>query len=88
MADFRLLCVEIAAALDPQVVGSDGYGPVMALMPKVRSLLAEPRPAPPSQRQLLQLAEGFFPESGDRQKQVDFARAVLARWGDSCGTLK
>jgi hypothetical protein len=88
MADFRLLCAEIAAALDPKVVGSDGYGPVMALVPKIRTLLAEPKSAPPTQRQLLQLAESFFPDSRDRQEQVDFARAVLARWGDSRNTLK
>ncbi|NDF98375.1 MAG: hypothetical protein EB101_05525 [Chitinophagia bacterium] len=88
MADFRLLCIEIVAALDPKVVGSDGYGPVMALVPKIRALLAEPKHAPPTQRQLLQLAEAFFPDSKDRQEQVNFARAVLARWGDPPGILK
>lgn len=35
----------------------------------------------PTQRQLLMLAEKFFPDSGYRDQEVAFAREVLALWG-------
>lgn len=35
----------------------------------------------PTQRQLLMLAEKFFPDSGYREQEVAFAREVLNLWG-------
>jgi hypothetical protein len=35
----------------------------------------------PTRRQLLMLAERFFPDSGYREEEVAFAREVLALWG-------
>jgi hypothetical protein len=40
--DFRALCAELVAALDPKVVGKDGYGPIAALLPRARAALAQP----------------------------------------------
>lgn len=37
--------------------------------------------AGPTQRQLLMLAEKFFPDSGYREEEVAFAREVLNLWG-------
>lgn len=42
--DYRALCAELVAALDPKVVGLDGYGPIAALLPRARAALAEPEP--------------------------------------------
>ena len=42
--DFRALCAELVAALDPKVVGKDGYGPIAALLPRARAALAQPEP--------------------------------------------
>lgn len=35
----------------------------------------------PTQRQLLMLAEKFFPDSGYRDEEIAFAKEVLLRWG-------
>jgi hypothetical protein len=43
--DYRALCTELVAALDPKVIGIDGYGPVAALLPSARAALAQPEPA-------------------------------------------
>jgi hypothetical protein len=39
--DFRALCAELVAALDPKVVGMEGYGPIAALLPRARAVLAQ-----------------------------------------------
>ena len=44
MTDYRALCAELVAALDPKVVGKDGYGPIAALLPRARAALAQPDP--------------------------------------------
>ena len=51
MTDFRALCAELVAALDPKVVGKDGYGPISALLPRARAALAE-QPVGPTEELL------------------------------------
>ena len=42
--NYKALCAELVAALDPKVVGKDGYGPIAALLPRARAALAQSDP--------------------------------------------
>ena len=78
--DYKALCAELVAALDPKVVGKDGYGPIAALLPRARAALAQPEPVAPTDEELITMwaTTSYIdqPEGG-----LAYARAVLARWG-------
>jgi hypothetical protein len=40
MTDFRAVCEELVAALDPKVVLTDGYGPITSLVLRTRAIFA------------------------------------------------
>ena len=84
--DFRALCVELLRELEHAT--HDDYQ--QALKDRARAALAEPQPEGPSGDEIYKLAlEGdFLVDVGDGftcmvQDEVEFARAVLARWGNS-----
>jgi hypothetical protein len=53
--DYRALCAELVAALDPKVIGIDGYGPVATLLPSARAALAQPEPEAPTDEEIMEL---------------------------------
>jgi hypothetical protein len=78
--DYKALCAELVAALDPKVVGKDGYGPIAALLPRARAALAQPEPVAPTDEELITMwaTTNYIdqPEGG-----LAYARAVLACYG-------
>ena len=87
--DYRALCAELVAALDPKVVGKDGYGPIAALLPRARAALAQPEPVAPTDEELLEMwhSSDWFNEGATLREFISIARAVLAKWGNSQGIL-
>lgn len=86
MTDFRALCAELLRELEHAT--HDDYQ--QDLKDRARAALAEPQPEGPSGDEIYKLAlEGdFLVAVGDGftcmvQDEVEFARAVLARWGNS-----
>ena len=87
--DFRALCAELVAALDPKVVGKDGYGPIAALLPRARAALAQPEPVAvvPTESDVTEL---FYRHMGEGS-EVGFENAIaeaLDRWGTPANTLE
>ena len=88
-ADFRALCARMADELDYyRQLLMDDRREIHALATEARAALAEPQPEGPSGDDIYKLAlEGdFLVDVGDGftcmvQDEVEFARAVLARWG-------
>ena len=87
--DFRALCARMADELDYyRQLLMDDRREIHALATEARAALAEPQPEGPSGDEIYKLAlEGdFLVDVGDGftcmvQDEVEFARAVLARWG-------
>jgi hypothetical protein len=77
--DFRALCAELVAALDPKFVGIDGYGPIAALLPLARAALAQPEPAP-TDEEIMELMP--------QQMRDDLAAAARALAGFDRATVK
>ena len=82
--DFRALCAELLDEMDYYTDWSDAK----EVKDRARAALAEPQPEGPSGDEIYKLAlEGdFLVDVGDGftcmvQDEVEFARAVLARWG-------
>jgi hypothetical protein len=95
MTDYKALCAElvrIANALDggAPLVGNqgqalDGYSALAAfrdVATRARAALAEPEPEGPSDEELLQEWDLVPGARVYEEDAVDFARAVLARWGN------
>jgi hypothetical protein len=61
--NYKALCAELVAALDPKVVGKDGYGPIAALLPRARAALAQPEPVAPTDEEAWQWYS-YCPEDG------------------------
>ena len=86
MADtFRALCAELADALAEWRLGG---GPPedtadAELVARARALLAEPEAEGPTDQELLHLYQVATPcySVEEYKRELDFARAVLARWG-------
>jgi hypothetical protein len=86
MADLRAVCEQLANELQEYI----NYAPTgpcdeeQALVDEARAALAQPDPAP-TDEELLQLAREW--NSGHESIEFDFigdyARAVLARWGNA-----
>ena len=83
--DFRALCAELADELhDFQwAVQEAGVGwacpDTESLIDRARAALAEPEPVGPTNAEIHAVADELL--DGDSASRVDFARAVLARWG-------
>lgn len=73
--DFRALCAEL---LDWAEVTAAHYIQLPAVMLRARAALAEPEPEGPTVMQLIELSDEI---EAAGLGQIDFARAVLARWG-------
>ena len=85
--DYRALCVELVNALDSGIPA--GRIRMSPLADRARALLAQPVAEGPTDEELLRLARewnsGF--ESIELHFAADYARAVLARWGNSQAIL-
>jgi hypothetical protein len=94
MTDFRALCAELLEALENAIrviYNEDGTKHISTADPviaKADAALAQPEPQGPSGDEIYKLAlEGdFLVDAGDGfscmvQDEVEFARAVLTRWG-------
>jgi hypothetical protein len=86
MADFRALCKELMDAIDSGVPVERIKQSPLAV--RVDATLAQPEPQGPTDEEIYKLAlDGdFLIDVGDGfscmvQDEVEFARAVLARWG-------
>jgi hypothetical protein len=74
--DFRALCAELIDALDSGIPA--GRIRMSPLADRARATLAEPVAKEPTVMELVELSDEIE-EQG--LGQIDFARAVLARWG-------
>jgi hypothetical protein len=85
--DFRSLCVKHVALLEFAVgflvCGPEFKEEAMNLLDRTRADLAQPAPEPPTDEELLRLYQVATPcyEVKEYKRELDFARAVLARWG-------
>ena len=83
MTDFRALCEELLALLDRQAM-SDPEMDGGLLRFRARAALAE-QPVGPTDEELRELYDEMRGEPGGGRSYwaflLDFARAVLARWG-------
>jgi hypothetical protein len=78
MTDFRALCAELLQELED----ADGWAYQEALKDQARAALAQPEPVGPTDEELWELYDemGGVPE--DSAWCLNYARAVLARWGN------
>jgi hypothetical protein len=83
MTDFRALCEELVEALD-ECQRLCGDQPESPLVWKARAALAE-QPVGPTDEELRELYDEMRREPGNGRSYwaflLDYARAVLARWG-------
>lgn len=82
--DWKALCAELVDNIHRGSSGMLGWTPEQEdeLLERARAALSQPEPEGPTRRQLSLLAEHFFPgDSGWREEEILFARAVLTRWG-------
>jgi hypothetical protein len=78
MTDYKQLCAELLETIDLLTEGDSR--PESAAISSARTLLAQPEQAGEvTKAEIHALADELL--DGDRASQVDFARAVLARWG-------
>jgi hypothetical protein len=91
--NYKALCAELVAALDPKVVGKDGYGPIAALLPRARAALAQPEPVAPTDEELMAAARKavdtyprgselpyFLSEDSCEYEPMLLALRAAARW--------
>ena len=76
--DFRALCVELLQPL-AEAVGADPHHAYLDLVTRARLALSQPKPQEARDEELQKLAGMFF--TSTEFGFVDFARAVLSRWG-------
>jgi hypothetical protein len=95
MTDYRALCAELCATLEAKVVVKSlplTYQECGPLLCRARAALAQPKPVAPTDEEIFDEATKSlyfsFAHMGDPNKWeggdadlLDFARAVLARWG-------
>ena len=82
MTDFRALCADLLRELDH----ATQFDYQQELKDRARAALAEPEPEGPTDEELSKLLYYEFTTStghGERVDELGFARAVLARWGNS-----
>ena len=83
-ADWRALCAELVENLERYqcwYIEDNGYGidELEALLRRADAALSQPEPQGPSDEELMALAVAVFEDPFSTDK--DYARAVLARWG-------
>ncbi len=76
--DFRALCAELLQPL-AESVNADPHHAYLDLVTRARLALAQPKPQKATDEELQKLAGMFF--TSTEFGFVDFARAVLTRWG-------
>jgi hypothetical protein len=88
--DYRALCAELLAIIPASGTGN----PHSLVVARARALLAQPVAEGPTDDEIYKLAlEGdFLVDVGDGfscmvQDEIEFARAILAKWGNSQGIL-
>ena len=81
MADFRALCKELMDAIDSGVPVERIKQSPLAV--RVDAALAQPEPQGPSDEELLRIyrVARYCYQVEEYKRELDFARAVLARWG-------
>jgi hypothetical protein len=83
MTDFRALCADLAYELDAETgyTTNDGVRITHPTVTEARAALAQPEPQGPTDEELWELYDemGGVPE--DSAWCLNYARAVLARWG-------
>ena len=85
MTDFRALCAELVEDIEEWMDGTDHCPPSsVALVNRARAALAQPEPQGPTDEELMDMAEFYIEDNGSLglHNAGDFARAVLARWGN------
>jgi hypothetical protein len=84
MTDFRALCAELIDELEDWIAFGDeaDCADAHALVDNARAALAQPEPQEPTDEELWELYDemGGVPE--DSAWCLNYARAVLARWGN------
>jgi hypothetical protein len=95
--DFRALCaelVELSAPTDSIPQLAERLQKLSELASRARTALAQPKPVAPTDEEIYKLAldRDFLVDVGDGfscmvQDEVEFARAVLARWGTPANTI-
>ena len=81
MTDFRALCAELVDDLEMADWPWKLKESFRADIKRARAALAEPEPDGPTRRQLIMLADDM--EMASVGDAAEYARAVLARWGNS-----
>jgi hypothetical protein len=87
MTDFRALCAELLSeiqALRRAVADEVGCSsPEPSVITRARAALAQPEPQGPSDEELLRIyrVARYCYQVEEYKRELDFARAVLARWG-------
>jgi hypothetical protein len=82
--DWRALCARMADELDHyRQLLMDDRRATHALAAEARAALAQPEPQGPSDEELLRIYRVATPcyQVEEYKRELDFARAVLARWG-------
>jgi hypothetical protein len=81
MTDFRALCQELMDAIDSGIPVERIKQSPLAV--RVDAALAQPEPQGPSDQELLRIYRVATPcyQVEEYKRELDFARAVLARWG-------
>ena len=84
MTDYKQLCAELLDALESYMDWSNAE----ELKSRARTALAEPEPEGPTDEELFAAAEAYAEDNGliGLHNAPDFARAVLARWGNHPGS--
>jgi hypothetical protein len=84
MTDYKQLCAELLDALESYMDWSNAE----ELKSRARTALAEPEPEGPTDEELFATAEVYTEDNGliGLYNSPDFARAVLARWGNHPGS--
>lgn len=97
MTDYKQLCAELHAALEKHDLSLADDRLLDRSAAALRAALAEPEPKGPTDEELLKLTQDWPCTTGERHdlsgcpevplfsvfedELIDFARAVLARWG-------
>jgi hypothetical protein len=82
--DWRALCARMADELDHyRQLLMDDRRATHALAAEARAALAQPEPQGPSDEELLRIyrVARYCYQVEEYKRELDFARAVLARWG-------
>jgi hypothetical protein len=80
MADYRALCIELLDCLEKADWPHRYRGLFAQWVQIAHTALSEPKHNFPTDAELQSLAEQFFPDSGWRQEEIDFAKTVLLRY--------